>query len=100
MNILITGCSTGFGYDSAVRFARKGHDVHATMRDIKGRNRPAAEALRKLAKGEDVHLVVHELDVTSDASVSAAMVGLPVFDVLINNAGLGYGGPAESFTSE
>ena len=34
--ILITGCSTGFGYDSAIYLAEKGHYVYATMRNVNG----------------------------------------------------------------
>ena len=39
------------------------------------------------------------MDVTSDASVEAAMTKIPTVDVLINNAGRGFGGPIEAFTS-
>jgi short-subunit dehydrogenase len=39
------------------------------------------------------------MDVTSDESVKAAADQVPQVDVLINNAGLGYGGPTESFSS-
>jgi NAD(P)-dependent dehydrogenase (short-subunit alcohol dehydrogenase family) len=45
--ILITGASNGFGRDMAeTLFA--GHTVYASMRGAQGKNREAAEALRKL----------------------------------------------------
>ncbi|MDW7691816.1 hypothetical protein R9C00_16265 [Flammeovirgaceae bacterium SG7u.111] len=41
--ILITVCSTGFGYMSAKYFTEQGHQVYATMRNIDGKNSiPAA----------------------------------------------------------
>lgn len=47
--IVITGCSTGFGYDAALRFARKGDRVYATMRDVEDKNQEPAAALRQSA---------------------------------------------------
>jgi NAD(P)-dependent dehydrogenase (short-subunit alcohol dehydrogenase family) len=96
--ILITGTSSGFGRDTAETLARAGHTVYASMRDIGGRNRPHAEALR--AHG----LNVVELDVTDDASVDAA-VGAVVaeagrIDVLVNNAGIAAAGVSEAFTPD
>jgi len=41
-NILITGCSTGFGFKAAKYLAGKGHHVYATMRNIKGKNAESA----------------------------------------------------------
>jgi len=99
-NILITGCSSGFGFDAARHFADKGHRVYATMRDVGGRNKDAADALRESGAGEDAVLAVLEMDVTSDESIVTALAGIETVDVLINNAGLGYGGPVEAFTSE
>jgi NAD(P)-dependent dehydrogenase (short-subunit alcohol dehydrogenase family) len=96
-HILITGCSTGFGHEAAKRFARKGHTVYATMRRPEGR--PEAEALTRFAEEHDADLRVLEMDVTSDESVEAAVARMDDVDVLINNAGLGYGGAVESFTS-
>ena len=98
-NVLITGCSTGFGFDAAKRFADAGWHVYATMRDYQGRNAPASEALDDYADQHDLMIDLLELDVTSDDSVRDAIEGLPAMDVVINNAGLGYGGPVESFTS-
>ena len=45
--ILITGCSTGFGYDSAKYLAEKGHHVYASMRNINGNNAKAASDLKE-----------------------------------------------------
>lgn len=102
--VLITGCSTGFGRGTAVRLARRGDTVYATMRGIDGRNREAADELRALAADEDLALHVLELDVTSDESVDAACAkmiaeaGAP--DVVVNNAGQMYVGLAEAFTAD
>lgn len=98
--ILITGCSTGFGFDSAKYFSVKGHHVFATMRNVNDKNAEAAATLKDFAKAKNVKIDVVEIDVTSDESVKAAAAKLPAVDVLINNAGLGYGGPMEAFSSQ
>lgn len=95
--ILITGCSSGFGLDAAKTLAKKGHHVFATMRDVDGRNAEKAKELRDFAATEGVSISVHEMDVTSDDSVGSAVSEMGHVDVLINNAGYGYGGPVESF---
>lgn len=95
--ILITGCSSGFGLDAAKTLATKGHHVFATMRAVDGRNEDSARELRDYASSEGVSISVHEMDVTSDSSVSDAVAQMDRVDVLINNAGYGYGGPVESF---
>jgi len=97
--ILITGCSTGFGYNSARYLAEKGQHVYATMRNINGKNAKAASELKAFAGSNGYKLEVLEMDVTSDDSVRKAVSQIPVVDVLINNAGVGYGGPLEAFTS-
>jgi len=98
-HVLITGCSTGFGYQAAEYLAGKGFTVYATMRAVDGKNQGAATALRKLAQSDGVQIHVLEIDVTSDESVQAAVEQIPQVDVLINNAGLGYGGPVEAFST-
>jgi NAD(P)-dependent dehydrogenase (short-subunit alcohol dehydrogenase family) len=102
--VLITGASTGFGRDSAERLARRGHQVFATMRDIKGRNAEHRESLERLATREELQLKVLELDVTDDASVQSA-VGDALhqagrLDAVINNAGITGIGVTEAFTPE
>ncbi len=98
-NVLITGCSSGFGLASAVTLARNGFEVFATMRNPAKSGR-LQEALAKAgAKAE-----VLALDVTSQSSIDAA-VGTVVeragrIDALVNNAGAAIGGFAEDLTME
>ena len=97
--ILITGCSSGFGYNAAKHFAQKGHTVYATMRNSATKNAQKAHELIEFGKSNGFNLNVLDIDVTSDESVDKAVNSLPAIDVLINNAGMGYGGPVESYTS-
>jgi NAD(P)-dependent dehydrogenase (short-subunit alcohol dehydrogenase family) len=71
--ILITGCSSGFGLDAAKTLASKGHRVYATMRAVDSRNASSAKELRDYAQSEELSITVHDMDVTSDASVSRAV---------------------------
>lgn len=98
--IMITGCSTGFGYQAAKYLAEKGHYVYATMRNIHGKNAKSCAELKDYAASNGLKIEVLEVDVLSDDSVNAAVTQIPVVDVLINNAGLGYGGPIEAFSSD
>jgi NADP-dependent 3-hydroxy acid dehydrogenase YdfG len=96
--ILITGASTGFGRDTAETLAHAGHRVFAAMRDIAGRNRKHADALR----AKNINVV--ELDVTDDGSVDRAIASVLKeagrIDVLVNNAGMASAGVSEAFTSD
>ncbi len=97
--ILITGCSSGFGRDAARYLADQGHFVYATMRNVHSKNKEVAEEMQQYAEENNVKIEVHELDVTDDQSVNALAEKVQDTDVLINNAGLGYGGPLEAFSS-
>ncbi|HVZ79386.1 MAG TPA: SDR family oxidoreductase [bacterium] len=92
---LVTGCSTGIGYETALGLARQGHQVFATMRDLK-----KAVPLRAAAKG--LRLEILPLDVDRTVSVRKA-VGRILrktgrIDILVNNAGWGAFGALEEFT--
>jgi NAD(P)-dependent dehydrogenase (short-subunit alcohol dehydrogenase family) len=76
--ILITGCSSGFGLETARVFLDRGWNVIATMRT------PNPDVLTP-----SEHLRVLALDVTDLASIQAAVDGAGPIDVLVNNAGLG-----------
>jgi NAD(P)-dependent dehydrogenase (short-subunit alcohol dehydrogenase family) len=92
---LITGCSSGFGLEAAVAFAQAGDTVVATMRNL-----GKADALRKRAADAGVDVDLEALDVTSDDSVANAVAAVLArhgrIDVLVNNAGVGYGGAVET----
>ncbi len=102
--VLITGSSSGFGLLIARTLLEKGHTVFATMRDPGGRNAANASELRAFADSTSGALHVLDLDVTSDASVAAAVAqALDLegrIDVVVNNAGYGSGGYAEAFTMD
>ena len=96
-SILITGTSSGFGNLGALTYARAGAKVFATMRNLP---RPEAEALRKIARDEKLDITVIELDVRDDAQVTSAVaqaeqLASGALDVLVNNAGVVFGGPVE-----
>ncbi len=91
---LITGTSTGIGFASALHFARHGHDVWAGVR-----NPSAATKLREAIDKERLPVRMVALDVDEAGSVQRG-VGEVLdkagrIDVLINNAGIGGGGPIE-----
>lgn len=69
------------------------------MRNVEGRNADNARALRDFAAEGGHSITVLDMDVLSDESVRAAVEQTERVDVLINIAGLGYGGPVESFES-
>ena len=97
--ILITGCSSGFGFQAAKYLAEKGHHIFATMRNTNTSNAKAASELKEFAANKNLKIEIVELDVTSDESVIAAITKIPTVDVLINNAGRGFGGPIEAFSA-
>ncbi len=85
---LVTGASRGIGHEVARVLARDGWRVVAGVRDG-ARAEEVAASLRKTARGP-VETVA--LDVTSDASVAAAVETLrqrgTQLDALVNNAGV------------
>ena len=83
--ILITGCSSGYGLETARHFHARGWNVVATMR------KP-----RQALLPESDHLIVLPLDVTSPDSISRTLEIAGPIDVLVNNAGLGLFGAFEA----
>lgn len=87
--ILITGTSSGLGVDIAVKAAKAGHKVYATMRNLDKR-----AALDAAASDAGVALDVLPLDVQDSARISAAVDRIintdGRIDTLINNAGAGF----------
>jgi NAD(P)-dependent dehydrogenase (short-subunit alcohol dehydrogenase family) len=82
--VLITGCSSGFGLETARYFLERDWKVVATMRTPRQDLLPRSEHLRVLA-----------LDVTSPESIATAVEAAGPIDVLVNNAGIGLLGALE-----
>ncbi|MCW5966401.1 MAG: SDR family oxidoreductase [Bryobacterales bacterium] len=95
-NILITGCSMGIGFATALELARAGHHVIATMRNPAG-----APRLGQIAAEENLPIEIRALDVDSDETVRACFAGIdsPI-DVLVNNAGIEVHGSLEELPME
>ncbi|HEX4496208.1 MAG TPA: SDR family oxidoreductase [Thermoanaerobaculia bacterium] len=83
--VLITGCSSGYGLETARHFHAQGWNVVATMRTPREDVLPWSERLRVLA-----------LDVTKPESIAAAIEASGPVDVLVNNAGIGVVGAFEA----
>ena len=83
--VLITGCSSGYGLETARYFHAQGWNVVATMRTPREDILPRSERLRVLG-----------LDVTEPESIAAALEASGPIDVLVNNAGIGLFGAFEA----
>jgi NAD(P)-dependent dehydrogenase (short-subunit alcohol dehydrogenase family) len=83
--VLITGCSSGYGLETARHFHAKGWNVVATMRTPREDVLPRSDRLRVLA-----------LDVTKPESIAVALEACGPIDVLVNNAGIGVIGAFEA----
>lgn len=90
---VITGSSSGIGYETSLALARQGYTTYATMRDT------SKNQILETAKTEKLDLRIAELDVDSDESVSNAVSRIidesERIDVLVNNAGYGIFGAVE-----
>lgn len=83
--VLITGCSSGYGLETARYFHAQGWSVIATMRTPRDGVLPTSERIRILA-----------LDVTDPDSIRTAIAAAGPIDVLVNNAGIGVVGAFEA----
>ncbi len=83
--ILITGCSSGYGLETARHFDAQGWKVIATMRTPREDILPRNDTLRVLP-----------LDVTRPESIAAVIAASGPIDVLVNNAGIGLFGAFEA----
>jgi NAD(P)-dependent dehydrogenase (short-subunit alcohol dehydrogenase family) len=88
-NVLITGTSTGVGFESSLLFGRNGYKVYASMRNLKKRT-----ALDKIIQEEQLDIDILQLDVTDSSSIHIAVDSIikkdGKIDILINNAGAGF----------
>lgn len=96
--ILMTGCSSGIGLESAILCAKNGHMVYATVRNVSG-----ASQLETRIKDEKLdNIEVLEMDVSSTLSIDNGLSEIigkgSKIDVLFNNAGFMIMGSLEDLT--
>ncbi|WP_116131250.1 SDR family oxidoreductase [Tropicimonas sp. IMCC34043] len=83
--VLITGCSSGYGLETARHFHAQGWSVIATMRSPSANRLPESDRIRLLP-----------LDITDPDSIAATIDAAGPVDVLVNNAGIGLVGAVEA----
>ena len=94
---IVTGSSSGIGYETALVLARNGFRTYATMRNLE-----KAKAISDISKSEKLSLHTIKLDVTDEKSVNDAIKTIKSdakrIDVLVNNAGYGLTGSLEDLS--
>ena len=96
---LVTGSSSGIGFETSLMLARAGFNTYASMRNLE-----KSTNITEIARKENLPLQVVQLDVNNDGSVKDAIVKIlkadQRIDVLINNAGYGLFGSVEDTSIE
>ena len=96
---VVTGSSTGIGYETSLILARNGFLTYATMRNLN-----KSQNLKSIATKENLPIRIKHLDVTDDASVKDAIQAISSetgrIDVLVNNAGYGLNGAFEDLAMD
>ena len=91
---VVTGTSSGIGFETALALAREGYYTYATMRDT-----TKGDKIKELGKKDNLKIDVLELDVDDENSVKTAIQKIldqkQRIDVLVNNAGWGLWGCVE-----
>ena len=91
---VVTGSSTGIGYETSLALANNGYFTYATVRDIK-----KSKEIERIAHVKNIPLKIVEMDVDNDNSVKDAIEKITSeygrIDILVNNAGYGLFGALE-----
>src|ERR671920_2129035 len=96
---VVTGSSSGIGFEIALMLARNGFQTYATMRNL-----AKSENIKSIASKEDLPIYIEQLDVTDNKSVTNAIQAIVSkangIDVLVNNAGYALTGAFEDLAIE
>ncbi len=94
---VVTGSSSGIGFETSLLLARNGFYTYATMRNL-----DKSKAISNLKQKEKLSLEILQLDVNNNESVKEAIKKITNeqerIDVLINNAGYALVGPFEELS--
>lgn len=96
--VLITGCSSGIGLETAIECAKEGHTVFASMRNLS-----KSSDLEKRMKKENLeNITIIQLDVSDSGAIADTVASIvrktEKIDVLFNNAGFMIMGSLEDLT--
>ena len=96
---VVTGSSSGIGYEISLMLARNGFLTYATMRNLN-----KSENIKSIAAKENLPIRITQLDVTDNISINNAVQAIlsetESLDVLVNNAGYALTGAFEDITKE
>jgi NAD(P)-dependent dehydrogenase (short-subunit alcohol dehydrogenase family) len=96
---VVTGSSSGIGFEIALTLARNGFQTYATMRNL-----AKSENIKSIASKENLPIHIERLDVTDNNSVTHAIQAIVSkadrIDVLVNNAGYALTGAFEDLAIE
>jgi NAD(P)-dependent dehydrogenase (short-subunit alcohol dehydrogenase family) len=96
---VVTGSSSGIGYETSLILARNGFLTFATMRNLN-----KSENMKLIVAKENLPIQIKQLDVTDDVSVKNAIQDISSeaghIDVLVNNAGYGLNGAFEDLAMD
>ncbi len=85
---VVTGSSTGIGFETSLMLARNGYFTYATMRNIQ-----KSKEIERIAQQENLPIRIVEMDVNNDNSVKTTIEKIISernrIDILVNNAGYG-----------
>lgn len=91
---LVTGSSSGIGFETSLALARDGFYTYASMRNV-----DKAQNLLDIVKKENLPIQIIQLDVDSEESAASAIKQIENesgrIDILVNNAGYGQFGCTE-----
>jgi len=91
---IVTGSSSGIGFETSLALAREGYFTYATMRDT-----TKSDKIKEITQKENLKINILELDVDDEKSVKSAIAQIldqkQRIDVLVNNAGWGLWGCVE-----
>ena len=96
---VVTGSSSGIGFEIALMLARNGFQTYATMRNL-----AKSENIKSIASKEKLPIHIEQLDVIDNNSVTNAIQAIVSkadrIDVLVNNAGYALAGAFEDLAIE